>query len=394
MPHVDTHHYSFGIEEEFFLVSPSTRNLVAEVPRTLIRTCRDRYGDCVGHEMLQSQIELASPILFDADSALAEMRRLRSGVSAIAAGSGLRLVAAGTHPLGAWQDQVHTEKPRYAQLIHDFQIVGRRNLVSGLHVHVAPPESVDRVALMNRLMSWLPLLLALSTSSPFWNRQRTGLLSYRQAAYDEWPRTGIPDFFADEAEYRAFVDLLVRTGAIDHQGSLWWAIRPARDYPTLELRIADSCTEVEDAVAIAALFRCLVRAHVRDPALGARRSAFTRRVIDENRWRAKRYGLDARFIDEHTVTQEPFSDALNRLLELVAEDARALACEHTLEQLGTILARGTSAHRQLAVYKAQRDLGASRLEALREVVDWLIEATVPGGESAAVERASRHSIPH
>lgn len=394
MPRTDTYPYSFGIEEEFFLVSPATRNLVAQVPRAFLRTCRDRYGDCVGHEMLQSQVEVASPILFDAQSSLDEMRRLRNGVAAIAAGAGLRLVASGTHPLGAWQDQAHTEKPRYVQLISDYQIVGRRNLVSGLHVHVAPPPDVDRVALMNRLMSWLPLFLALSTSSPFWNRQVTGLLSYRQAAYDEWPRTGIPDFFADEAEYRAFVDLLVRCESITDQGSLWWAIRPAREFPTLELRIADSCTAVEDSVALAALFRCLVRAHVREPSLGAQRTALTRRVIDENRWRAKRYGTEARFIDEAGAVQESCADALARVRALVAEDADALGCADALRRLDAIVAEGTSAHRQLAVYRAQRELGASRLEALREVVDWLIEATVPGGERAAVERAHRAAIPH
>ena len=178
---------------------------MARVPALLLKSCRKRYGDLVGRELLQSQIEISSPVFDSCAQARAEMTRLRRGVAEIAASLDLRLVASGTHPLAAWHEQVHTANPRYERLIDDFQIVGRRNLLCGLHVHVAVPAGVDRVDVMNRAVRWLPLFLALSTSSPFWNRQRTGLLSYRQAAYDEWPRTGIPDLYADEAEYRRFI---------------------------------------------------------------------------------------------------------------------------------------------------------------------------------------------
>lgn len=368
--------YTFGLEEEFFLVNPVTRNAAARVPKLLLKLCRQRFGEVVAHELLQSQIEISSPVFDRDDEAREEMRRLRRGIAEIAAAAGLRIVAAGTHPLSAWQQQAHTEKSRYARIVDDFQILGRRNLFCGLHVHVAPPVGVDRVALMNRLMPWLPLLLALSTSSPFWSRRRTGLLSYRQSAYDEWPRSGIPDFFADEAEYGAFRDLLVRAGAMADGSYLWWAIRPAQDHPTLELRIADCCTHLDDALALAALFRCLVRAHVRRPELGAARSALTRRLIDENRWRAKRFGLEAQFIDEHDGATRSCAQWLDAALALVADDARRLECEAALRHLGTIFARGTSAHEQLAVYRTRREAGASSVEALREVVDWLIEASV------------------
>lgn len=351
--------------------------MVSRVPAVLLKSCRKRFGEVVGREMLQSQIEISSPVYTDCAQARESMTRLRRGVAEIAESLDLRLVAAGTHPLAAWHEQVHTAKPRYERLIDDFQIVGRRNLLCGLHVHVAVPAGVDRVALMNRAARWLPLFLALSTSSPFWNRQRTGLMSYRQAAYDEWPRTGIPDFHADEAEYGRFIELLVRNGAIRGPGSVWWAIRPAERYPTLELRIADACTRLEDALAIAALFRCLVRALVRRPELGLERGPLTRRVIDENRWRAKRWGMESSAIDERGGGAVPFVQWLDELRALVADDARALHSEDCLRGLGTIVARGTSAHEQLALYRARRDAGATRLAAIRAVADWLAEATVP-----------------
>lgn len=372
---------TFGIEEEYFLVHPTSRQIVKRVPHRLIERCRRRFGDVVCPELLQSQVEIASPVFEHADQARIRMLELRRGVAEVAESMGYRLVAAGTHPLTSWQRQQPTEQPRYTRLIDDFQIIGRRNVMCGLHVHAAVPNGVDRVALMNRLMPWLPLLLALSTSSPFWERQRTGLLSYRQAAYDEWPRTGIPDFFADEAEYARFAALLVEQGAIGDASFLWWAIRPSLAYPTLELRICDSCTRLDDALAIAALFRCLVRAHLRQPELGARRSALTRRVIEENRWRAKRWGIEASFIDEQGEAAQPFPVMLERLRALVGEDARALQCEPELRRLGLIMAHGTSAHQQLAVYDAQIAAGASRPRALHAVVDWLVEATLSGTDA-------------
>ncbi|MBN8478935.1 MAG: carboxylate-amine ligase, partial [Burkholderiales bacterium] len=288
--------WTFGLEEEFFLVDPRTRALCADVPASLLHACRRRVGDAVTPELLRSQIEIVSPVFHDHDQAAVEMAALRRGVAEVAGEKDLRVVAAGTHPIANWAGQVETRKSRYRRLVRDFQIVGRRNVLCGLHVHVAVPEGVDRVALMNRVMPWLPAFLALSTSSPFWNREPTGLYSYRQAAYDEWPRTGIPDPFADEGEYAEFVRRLVAGGAAADASMLWWAIRPALRYPTLELRICDACTRLDDALAIAALYRCLVRALVRTPAPVAARAPFERRLIDENRWRAKRFGLDATFL--------------------------------------------------------------------------------------------------
>jgi carboxylate-amine ligase len=332
-------------------------------------------GDCITSEMLQSQIEIASPVLGSMEQARDTLTYLRRALGDLVASMGFRLIAASTHPLGAWREQFVTEKPRYDQLISDFRIVGQRNLVCGMHVHVAIPPGIDRVALMNRAMPWLPVFLALSTSSPFWDRRVTGLLSYRQAIYDEWPRSGVPDFFRDEDDYQAFCTTLQRAGAIKDASYFWWAIRPALRYPTLELRIADVCTRVEDSLALAALFRCLIAALVANPESGRYNTTHTRRLIDENRWRAKRDGMGATLIDEVSGTAFPVPEVLEQMRVLVAEQAQRLGCWGALQQLDRIVETGTSSHAQLRIYNESRAAGDSGPKALRRVVDWLIHTT-------------------
>ncbi|MFC5578868.1 carboxylate-amine ligase [Lysobacter niabensis] len=367
---------TYGIEEEFFLIDPASRELVTTPSGKFLRACRLRLPDRVGEELLQAQLEVVTPILHSADHARESLSELRFELGRIGNAHGIGLVASGTHPLANWEDQRHTDKPRYDQLTEDFQIVARRNLLCGLHVHVGVPEGADRVSLMHRLMPWVPVFLALSTSSPFWNGRPTGLFSYRQAAYDEWPRSGIPDDFTCEEDYAGFIDLLARCGALTDGSFLWWAVRPSARFPTLELRIADACTRLEDSLALAAAFRCLVRAHLRQPGLGATRTAFSRRVIDENRWRAKRYGTEASFIDEEAEATLALPDVVERMLRLLAPDADALNCEKELAHLRTIVLHGTSAHAQLALYRDQRTRCLSRNEALLPVIDWLAAETV------------------
>lgn len=367
--------FTFGIEEEFFLVHPESRNACIRVPERLFRRARERLGAHVSREVFQSQIELSSPILGSPAQARAVMSELRRELATVAAAFDLKLLAAGTHPLAAWNDQLISDSPRHGRLVEDFQIVGRRNLFCGLHVHVAIPAGVDRIDVMNRVMRWLPLFLGLSTSSPFWNRQRTGLLSYRQAAYDEWPRSGIPDFLADEAEYERFTALLRHSGVMKDPSFLWWAIRPSARFPTLELRIADACPRLADALALAALFRCLIAALVEQPDLGRQRTAMSRFLIDENRWRAKRDGTAAELLDPVTGARHSFDESLREALGCAAGAAAFFGCEHELAHLASLGRAGTSAHRQLAIYHEQRQAGASRLKALRRVVDQLIDAT-------------------
>jgi glutamate---cysteine ligase / carboxylate-amine ligase len=369
--------FTFGIEEEFFLTHPKSRMLATVAPRSLLRACQRRFGDAVAPELLRSQIELVSPVFEQHEQAAEELNGLRRGIAEIAAEKELRLTASGTHPLAAWREQVETPKARYQKIIDDFQIIARRNVLCGLHIHVAVPADVDRVVLMNRLMHWLPVFLALSTSSPFWNRAETGLLSYRQSAYDEWPRTGIPDQFRDEAEYAQLVKMLASAGAIKDAGYLWWAIRPALRFPTLELRICDACTRLEDTLAIAALYRCLVRLLARRPDLAPPWSAFTRRLIDENRWRAKRFGTEAEFISFDGSATRSCKDVVETMIDDVAEDARRLGCEAALSHVRSLLEEGTSAHAQLTLYREARARGDSRIKALHSVVDWLMDATMP-----------------
>jgi carboxylate-amine ligase len=304
------------------------------------------------------------------------MRRYRRELAELAAEHGLSLLAASTHPLGDWGVQHITGRPRYEKLLADFRILGQRNVICGMHVHVGIPPGVDRVRLMNLAMPYLPLFLALSCSSPFWHRKITGLASYRQSLYDEWPRSGVPDFFEDEADYAAFATLLREVQAAEDASYLWWAIRPSLQHPTLELRIADICTQVGEGVAIASLYRCLLAALVERPQMSPPRTTHTRRLIDENRWRAKRDGVEARLIDEHARTAVPVAELLSRLREQLDPEIRRFDCAAQMEQLERIARSGSSATAQLLVYNEARSAGAGRRAALCAVVDWLVTTTV------------------
>lgn len=373
--------YSFGLEEEFFVCSADTGDLASSGAGLLLESAREHLGTCVTSEMLQSQIEITSPVFTQVDEADLVLRSLRRRLGDISSTLGLSLVAAGTHPSGTWREQLITDQSRYERLLTDFRIVGHRNLVCGLHVHVAIPPGVDRIDVMNRAMRWLPLFLSLTTSSPFWSGQVTGLLSYRQTLYDEWPRSGIPDFFDSEADYHAFTDRMESAGALRDAGQLWWAIRPAARFPTLELRIADACTHVEDSLAIASLYRCLIATLVEYPEIGRHRTSHTRRIIDENRWRAKRDGIDAQFIAEASSDVVCVRRVLSDLLERLAPTIQRFQCADALLPLQDILDSGTSAHEQLRIYNDRRAAGDGEQEALRAVLKWLAHSTTPASRT-------------
>lgn len=368
--------YTFGIEEEFFLTDLSTRNIADNPPADLFDASRALLGDGVSHELLRSQIELISPIFDDAGSAGAWLRRSRATAAEVAARYGLGLLAAGTHPMAQWRAQRATEIPRYERLLEDFQIVAQRNLLCGLHVHVAVPEDRDRVVVMNQLMPWLPLLLSLSASSPFWERKRTGLMSYRQAVYDEWPRTGIPDFFDNERSYRAFVDVMLQAGSLKNESYLWWAIRPSMRYPTLELRVADACPLAADTLCIALLFRAMVMTACEDRRVGAARNEMTRLLIEENRWRAKRFGVRASFLHQASRRNLSAVQWLEMAHERFGAAAAAFGAEWTFERARAVLTEGGSADRQLREYERARDSGAIRKAALVAVIDSLLKETL------------------
>jgi carboxylate-amine ligase len=254
--------------------------------------------------------------------------------------------------------------------------VARRLVICGMHVHVGIGDDELRVDLMNQVGYFLPHLLALSTSSPFWGGEDTGLKSYRIAVFDELPRTGIPERFESYGEYRRHVDTLIAVGVITDTSKLWWDIRPSGRFPTLEMRIPDVTTSLDDGIAIACLYRCLLRTLWRLRRANQRWRIYARMLIDENRWRAQRYGIDEGLVDFGRARIVPYPELLEEILDLVAEDAAYFGCTAEIAHARTILSRGTSAHRQLEVYRDALAGGADQQAALAAVVDWLIVATV------------------
>jgi carboxylate-amine ligase len=370
--------YRFGIEEEYFVTDLRSRNVRHVMSPRFFRACKKELGNCVTNEMLQSQIEVATAPCETMAEAREQLRRFRSILTKRAAGHGLGIVACGTHPLALWHEQKQTPKERYDEVMEDLQMVGFRDTLCGMHVHVEVPDPARRVEIMYRTFPFLPLLLALSTSSPFWQGHRTGLHGYRLAAYDELPRTGFPPLLKTLEEYQHYVDTLVSADVIKDASYIWWLIRPSLQHPTLELRIADACTRLDDAITIAAIFRCLIRHLVEQTDINADLSAIGRAIAIENKWRAQRYGIGMSFIDQQSMQAKPIAVVLEELLSRIADDAEALGCVTEVMGAREILKRGASADEQLRIYQRARLDGRSRQSALREVVDWLYRETTRG----------------
>ena len=366
--------YRFGIEEEFFLADASTRGTPRRSVTAFHAEVHKRQPE-VERELLQAQVEIASPPLTNFTEARDVLAGLREHLAEIGRNHGILVLAAGTHPVARWARQRHTKKARYEALIGEMQMLGRRNMVCGMHVHVEVPRPEDRVDLMNRLLPFTPLLLALSASSPFWQGAETGLAAYRLSVWGEMPRTGLPDLFQDAAEYEHYVSILTKSGVIKDASFLWWTLRPSIHYPTLELRVADSCTCVDDTLAIAALYRCLVRMAVRQPDLNRDLTGLARAITSENLWRAQRDGVRADFIDVQRGDLVPFLTQLDAVIGMVAEDADALGCASILERAREIVAIGTSADQQRAVFAKAQTQTSDDLSALKAVVDWIATTT-------------------
>lgn len=368
--------FSLGIEEEYLLVDRASRELVRDPPAELLVECEQLLGARVSPEFLRSQIEVQTGICRNAAAARAELAELRATVASVAARFGMAPIAAATHPSAHHATQRRTDRERYNALHEDLQGVARRLLICGMHVHVGIEENELKIDLMNQVSYFLPHLLALSTSSPFWEGEDTGLKSYRIAVFDEMPRTGIPERFDSWGEYSRHIGTLVKLGIIDDSSKLWWDIRPSSRFPTLEMRICDVCTRLDDGIAIACLYRCLLRMLWRLRVGNQRWRLYLRMLIDENRWRAQRYGADAGLVDFGRAELVPYPELLEELLALVAEDGAHFGCQNELAHAREILVRGTSAHKQVRVYGAALAAGATVPAALQAVVDWLIDATI------------------
>jgi len=370
--------FTLGVEEEYLLVDKETRGLAVDPPKALLGECEEILGDQVTTELLRSQIEVGTKVCQNIQEVREDLSKLRRTIIDVAGRHGLAPIASSTHPFSRWSEQKHTRKERYDSLTAEMQGPARRLVICGMHVHVGINDDALRIDLMNQMAYFLPHLLALSCSSPFWEGRDTGLKSYRLTVFDALPRTGLPEQFQSFAEYQRHVDILINAGVLDDSTKIWWDLRPSGRFPTLETRIMDVCTRIDDAIALAALLCCIMRMLYRLRLANQRWRIYTTMLIQENRWRAMRYSFDEGLIDFAKGTIVPFEELLEEILELIADDAEALGCKSEVAGVRDILSRGTSAHRQLRAHELAIAAGKSSDEALQTVVDTLIEDTAEG----------------
>lgn len=370
--------WTLGVEEEYLLVEIKTGALVRSQPQGLMEKVKNlRYG-LVSPEFFSSQIEIGTTVCANIQDLRAEIGLLRLAVAEAANEYGLAPIAVSTHPYARWEKQQVTAAPRYQAIAEDLQGVIRRLVISGMHVHVGIEDPDLRIDLMGQITYFLPHLLALSTSSPFWEGRDTGLKSYRPSVMTTLPRTGLPEPFSSWTEYERHVEVLVSAGLIEDSSKIWWDIRPSGRYPTLEMRATDLPTRMDDVAALAALYVCLLRMLWRLRADNQKWRTYSNFLVSENAWRAQRYGVKGELVDFGKGILVPFAELVEELIELVAPDAEALGCTKEVRHIRTICERGTSADRQLAVYNDAVEAGADPPEALAEVVNALIEDTLTG----------------
>ncbi len=379
-PHKPGFPFTIGVEEEYQIIDRETRELSSYVTQ-ILEAGKMQLREQVKPEMLQSTIEVGTNVCRTAYEARHELASLRSTLAGLAAAKGRAIVAAGTHPFSSWMTQEVYQHERYYGVMSEMQDAARRLLIFGMHVHVGMPDQETAVQLQNVARYFLPHLLALSTSSPFWMTRNTGFKSYRSAVFVTFPRTGIPDHYESAGEFNRYVDLLIKTGCIDDGKKIWWDIRPHPLFGTLEMRICDMVTRIDEATAIAGLFQAvLVKLH----SLFERNLTFRvyrRALVQENKWRAMRWGLDGDLIDFGKQTEVPARDLIPELLEFVDDVLDDLGSRELIEgPVQRILTEGTSADRQLRVYERTRDFKA--------VVDALIAETEEGVEAYAGERSA------
>ena len=363
--------FTVGIEEEYQVLDPETREVTSYVQEFLDEG-RVILQDQIKPEFLQSQVEVGSRICHDMQEARAELVRLRRSVRKLAASRELAVAAASTHPFSSWTEQRISPGERYVKHTERMAEVARRMLIFGMHIHVGIDDRELLIDVMNQARYFMPHVLLLTTSSPFWHGRETGLKSYRSVVFESLPRTGLPPSFASWAEYQGFLDTLTRAGSIDDGSHIWWDLRPHSKFPTLELRICDICTRLDDAIAVAALAVAIVHKLI-DLRRGNRSWRHYRgALIAENKWRAVRYGLDGKLIDFGKGEEIPARRLVEELLEMVDDVLDPLGLRAEVEQIHRILEEGTSADRQLEVYR--------RTGSLEAVVDHLVEETFAGCE--------------
>ena len=366
--------FTVGIEEEYLIVDRTSRDLVREPDPAFLDRCSELTGNQSTPEFLQCQVEVGTKPHASVEGARTDLIGLRRAIADAAGEFGYAPIAASTHPFASWRKQTHTRKPRYEELSADLGQTVRRLLICGCHVHVGIEDDDLRIDLMNQAAYFLPHLLALSCSSPFWEGEDTGLASYRLTVFDALPRTGLPDVVNSYSEYRRLVGALVSAGCVEDATKIWWDIRPSDKFPTLEQRVTDVCSRVADAVTVAALFQTILAYLYRLRSLNQRWRLYPSTLINENRWRAQRYGVAGRLVDHGKGCQVPFGDLVDEMIELMGDEAETLGAHKALGGARSIVAEGTSAERQRAIFEAASQAGATPEEALISVVDMLIGA--------------------
>lgn len=358
--------FTIGIEEEFQIVDPETRELRSHIQQ-ILEEGKMLLAENVKQEMHESVVEVGTNICKNVTEARNEVTKLRGEIAKLARKKGLRIAAAGTHPFSHWKDQKITSHPRYKNIILDMQQVARANLIFGLHVHIGIDDREMGIHIMNAARYFLPHIFALSTNSPFWLGRNTGYKSYRSKVFDRFPRTGIPDYFNSLAEYENFVKLLIKTNCIDDGKKIWWDIRMHPNFDTLEFRICDIPMRIDETIAIAALIQAIVAKLHKLIKMNLGFRLYRRALIAENKWRAARYGISGKLIDFGKREEVPTINLINELLEFVDEVVDDLGCRKELEYISKMCEMGTGADRQLEVWEQS-------FEPAR-VVDLIIEET-------------------
>src|SRR6266496_1755400 len=363
------HVFTLGIEEEFQIIDPETRELRSHIQQ-ILDGGKMILKERVKPEMHQSVVELGTEICGDARVARQQVVDLRRELAKLAARDGLKIASAGTHPFSHWMDQLITVHERYAAIVKDMQQIARANLIFGLHVHVGIPDREEGIDIMNQARYFLPHLYALSVNSPFWLGQNTGLKAYRQMIFERFPRTGIPDAFDSLSEYEDYLELLVSTNCIDNAKKIWWDIRLHPFFNTIEFRICDAQSRVDDTIALAALMQTIVVKLLKLRRQNVTFRNYPRRLIDENRWRAGRYGLDGKLIDFGRKREMEERELLHEMLQFLAEEVEELGNQREIEHIERVIREGTGADRQLAVWERTQDMKA--------VVDQIVAETNEG----------------
>jgi len=365
--------FTLGVEEEYMVIDPSTRELASHEQK-IVEAAQKIHKDQVKAEMHQAVVEVGTGICRNTEEARHEIWQLRHTVAELAGDIGLTIGAAGTHPFSKWERQLITEHPRYNEIVNELQDAARSNLIFGLHVHVGFQSREMAINIANQVRYFLPHVFALSTNSPFWEGRNTGYKSFRTKVFDKFPRTGIPDVFNSIEDYDNYVKLLIKTNCIDNAKKIWWDIRVHPFYETIEFRVCDCPMLVDETMALVALFQCLCAKLYKLRLQNLNFISYSRALINENKWRAARYGIDGSLIDFGKEMEVNCRNLVLELLDFIDDVVDGLGCRREINYVQRMMEQGTGADRQLAVYEQNGNFEA--------VVDFIIAETFKDDQPA------------